>query len=114
MGSARIRFAFRLAISLGIPDPIAWIDTVDPYVLDCWLAYDSREPIPYPWLQSATIAAEAYRTTSFISAGNGAVLDSRAVRDFMPRTSAAKQQQSGEMTPEQMTAWAASMVNLRK
>lgn len=112
MRSARVRFAFRLAIALGIPDPVAWIDSVEPYVIDCWLAYDAHEPIPYPWLQSATIAAEAYRTTAFISAGNGHVLDARAVRDFMPKTSD-KPQSSGTLSTDQMTNWAANMVKLR-
>ncbi len=112
MRSARIRFAFRLAIALGIPDPIDWIDTVDPRVIDCWIAYDSHEPIPYPWLQTATIAAEAYRTTAFVAAANGQRLDHRKVASFMPKT-ADTRNSSRMLTTQQMTAWAAGMVKLR-
>lgn len=112
MRSPRIRFAFRLAIALGIADPIGWIDSVDPQVLDCWIAFDAIEPIPYPWLQSATIAAESYRTASFIAAAHGGTLEPRRVADFMPETSDVSRG-GATMTPEQMAAWAARMVNLR-
>lgn len=112
MRSPRIRFAFRLAIALGIADPIAWIDSVDPSVIDCWIEYDALEPIPYPWLQSATIAAEVYRTTAFIAAANGQKIDTRKVSEFMPETADARRP-SGMLTTQQMTAWAAGMVKLR-
>lgn len=101
-----------MAIALGIPDPIAWIDSVEPAVIDRWLEYDRFEPIPSPWLQSATIAAEVYRVASWIAASNGEKLDAKRVADFMPKTADASDGRAS-MTTEQMAAWAASMVNLR-
>lgn len=112
MRSWRNRFAFRLAIALGIPDPLTWIDTVDPYVIDCWIAYDAVEPIPYAWLQTAVMAAETYSVTGMVAANKGVKVPPKAVRDFMPKTSDADR--AGiRMTAAQQAAWAAQRVNLR-
>lgn len=111
MRSPRIRFAFRLAIALGIADPVAWIDTVDPYVIDCWLAYDAVEPIPFPWLQSATIAAEVYRSAEIAGIGKIERLQPKRVKDFMPAIPDAADR-SARMSPDQMAAWAAGKVRL--
>lgn len=105
MRSPRIRFAFRLAIALGIADPITWIDTVDPAVLDRWIAYDAVEPIPDPWLAAGTIAAEVGHVAGITAACHGVEPPPpRSPMSFVPgRRSAAA---SPTMTPEQMATWA--------
>lgn len=35
----RLSWAFRICQELSIDDPVAWMDAVDPAVLDRWIAY---------------------------------------------------------------------------
>lgn len=40
----KLLFAFRLCLKLGIDDPIAWMDSVSPWLLNAWTAYYTIEP----------------------------------------------------------------------
>jgi len=35
----RLAWAFEICSGLSIDDPVAWMDAVDPVVLDRWIAY---------------------------------------------------------------------------
>lgn len=35
----RLSWAFKICEQLGIDDPCAWMDAVDPVVVDRWIAY---------------------------------------------------------------------------
>jgi len=100
-----MRFAFRLALTLGIADPVAWIDSVPREVLTRWIAYDAVEPIPFPWLQTATVAAESYRVAQYVAASGGGELDSRSVASFMPGSEIDKTA-TVLMTSDQSMQWA--------
>lgn len=109
MRSGRIRFAFRLAISLGIDDPLTWIDSVHPSVIDAWIAYDRVEPIPRPWDQTATVAMEVYRVAMLTASKNGHELDPKSRSDFMPATESPSKR---PMSVTDMSQWAAKMVGM--
>lgn len=46
-----------MCLQLGIDDPEAWLETVDPGVLACWEAYDTIEPIGCDWERHASVMA---------------------------------------------------------
>ena len=39
----RLSWAFKVCEKLGIDDPCAWMDAVDPVVVDRWIAYKLYE-----------------------------------------------------------------------
>jgi hypothetical protein len=55
--SHRLRFVFRLALALGIPDPEAWYEAIPNRVLRRWEEYAELEGIPWPWLQTGMTTA---------------------------------------------------------
>ncbi len=48
MRHPRVRFAFRLAPHLGIANPLDWLDTVDPVVIECFAMSLAEHPLPTP------------------------------------------------------------------
>ena len=113
MRSPRMRFAFRLALFLGIDDPLSWVDTVDPLVIDCWLENQLYDPLPDPWLQTATIAMEIYQLASLIGASNGIRLPELKIDHWMP-SRAGKTSDTRDSGPtmsiEQQVQWASRRV----
>ena len=53
-------------------------------VLTRWIAYNDVEPIPFPWLQTATVAFESYRVAQYLAAKMGTELEPRSLGSFMP------------------------------
>lgn len=41
--NGRLAWAFKICRALGIDDPCHWMDTVDPLLLDRWIAYEKYE-----------------------------------------------------------------------
>jgi hypothetical protein len=39
----RLSWAFMICKNLGIDDPVLWMDTVDPVILDRWIAFEQNE-----------------------------------------------------------------------
>lgn len=39
----RLSWVFKVCKQLGIDDPCCWMDTVDPVVVDRWIAYEIHE-----------------------------------------------------------------------
>lgn len=39
----RLRFVFRICKDLGIDDPVAWMNAVDPRLVDQWIAFYCAE-----------------------------------------------------------------------
>lgn len=74
----------RLGLWQGQDDPIGWMDSLPSHVRARWIAYNAVEPIPFPWLQTATIASESYRVAQYIAASGGAELEPRSIGSFMP------------------------------
>lgn len=109
----RVRFAFRLARELGIADPLAWLDSVDPVVVDCFALSCDLDPLPDPWLQTATIAMEIYQLASLIGAYKGIRLPELKIGHWMPSRagkSSDTQAPGLTMTIEQQVQWASRRV----
>jgi hypothetical protein len=108
----RVRFAFRLARELGIADPLAWLDTVDPVVVDCFAISCEQYPLPDPWLQTATIAMEIYQLASLIAASKGARFPELSIDHWMPARGKSPDTVTSTptMTIEQELKWAARRV----
>ena len=39
----RLEWAFAICLELGIDDPVHWMETVDPVILDRWIAFKSHQ-----------------------------------------------------------------------
>jgi hypothetical protein len=65
-------------------DADAWLESLDPCVLDGWIAYDRLEPISSPWQHTATLCMVIWEAMSAIAAGHGVKLPERKLEDFMP------------------------------
>lgn len=111
MRSPRMQFAFLVARVVGIADPISWIDSVDPLVVDCWLESHLQNPLPDPWEQSASIAMEIYQLASLIAASKGLTLPERAASHWMPsRKTSDTAHSSPSMSIDQQIQWAEQVV----
>jgi hypothetical protein len=65
-------------------DVDAWLESLPPRALDCWIAFDAVEPIGEQWMQSAQICGLLSQVIGVIAATNGVKLDSQTMQDFMP------------------------------
>jgi hypothetical protein len=83
-----------------------WLASLDPRVLDGWLAFDRLEPISQPWMHSATICQVLWDALGAIAAAQGVELPKRSVDDWIPdrQASEATAQKSERIDPEQLQA----------
>jgi hypothetical protein len=82
---------FRLALLLGIPDPIGFYESLPARILTAWEAYDRVEGLPNPWLQTGITTAAV---CNHLRSSN-----SRPVRprDYMPIRPPARRQSNRDM-----------------
>jgi hypothetical protein len=78
---------------LGLPivDVEAWLDSIDPSVIDRWLAYDRLEPISAPWQHTAQVCAALWEAIAIIAAGQGVELPPRSGEYWIPDRTGSRQ-----------------------
>ncbi|MGV3483455.1 MAG: hypothetical protein ACO1RT_03445 [Planctomycetaceae bacterium] len=114
MRSPRVRFAFGLAIALGIDDPIAWMDSKPPEVIDRWIIHCAENPLPDSWQQMAVIASEIYGVTQWIAAQAGQKLDPRPVNHWIPGAKRDAASDQRVMTADQSRSWIESQIGISR
>ena len=90
----------------GIVDADAWIESLDPRVLDGWIAYDRLEPISSPWQHTATVCVTLWEALRAIASGQGVKLPEQTLEDFIPRRQVDQQAEKSRerICPEKLEA----------
>lgn len=91
--------AFRVALACGIPDPITWLGTVSPTVIDYWWAYYRIEPWGDEWRHTGRICKGLDDLLAFYAMAKGVKHPQRAETDFMPIAKVATPQPKQSQVP---------------
>jgi hypothetical protein len=90
----------------------AWLDSIDPSVIDRWLAYDRIEPISTPWHHTAEVCRQIWEALQYWAAKQGIELPARAADHWIPDRSGAAS--AAPPTPSYTTDLAAAEAALAR
>lgn len=79
-----MRLACRVCLAVGVDDPIAWLENIEPQTLAIWRAFYRVEPWGSEMERSAEQSSITSMLLSMMAAGNGVEVAPREVKDFMP------------------------------
>jgi hypothetical protein len=83
--SSTLRLAARLCFAWGIEDVEAWLEGVEPRVLEFWQAFDFVEPIGEQWRQTAETNKLLSRVVELMAARFGIEMEPTTIEELMPQ-----------------------------
>ena len=82
--SWRLRLACRVCLAVGVDNPVAWLENIEPQTLAIWRAFYRVEPWGSEMERSAEQSSLTSLVLSMVAAGNGVEIKPQQVDDFMP------------------------------